>query len=70
MTTTQLHRLNRTIDILYRHSLGEPIAGIARLYSLTGPGVSRVIKKHKGNRRLMEAVEDRKAVLYAGIDKD
>lgn len=70
MTTSQLRVLNRNIDILYRHSLGEPVAGIARRHSLTAQRVGFIITKYKGDQRLVEAVEDRKALLYAKVQNE
>jgi hypothetical protein len=70
VTTSQLRVLNRNIDILYRHSLGEPVAGIARHHHLTAQRVGFIIAKYKGDQRLIEAVEDRKALKYAALEKE
>lgn len=68
MTTSQLARLNRDIDILYRYQRGDMVKSIAKLHNVDRRQVRRIAKN--AGEKLLTAVEIRKREEERKMDRE
>jgi len=70
MTTYDLSRLNRDIQILYRHLCGDTTVGMSVDFNLSQETIRRIIRRSKQNPRIIRAAEARKAARIKEFDQE
>lgn len=63
MTQKDIDRFNRDVDIIYRHECGDSSRSIARHAKISREAVDWVIRRHKYDKRVLEAVALKKASI-------